>query len=122
MIAATNAIRQSVPPGDLILVDYQSSVLLAYYLCGPSVIVPTDATHSKSDGFNCGGQLVVSTTNHVWKLTPGNLSPEFGKMARAHRLNPGDRVWVFQAGWESNLDASLPEHVLKFRCLTSIKF
>jgi len=122
MISAMSYIRQTIPRGERILVDLQSSYPLRYYLCGPAEMFPPDTAHSGFTDFGCDGYPIVSLDYHFWKLTPGNFPTQFEKMARVYGLKPGERVWVFQTGWEANLDGFLPEHFAKFRCLTSMSF
>ena len=112
--------EQSVPRGDLILVDYQSSLPFAYYLCGPKVIFPIETFHGDYFAFTCNGYSVVSL--HVWKLIPQSFQLQFEKMARSHDLKSGDRIWVYQTGWGVDLGTELAGHDAAFRCLTPKSF
>ena len=120
MNAAINHLRQSVPRGDLILVDYQSSLPLAYYLCDPKVIMPIETLSGGDFEFACDGYSIV--TLRTWKLVYQDFPFQFEKMARARGLKSGDRVWVFQSGWAANLDTELPWFNLKYRCLAPASF
>jgi 4-amino-4-deoxy-L-arabinose transferase-like glycosyltransferase len=122
IIAAMNEIRQSVPRGDLVLVDFQSSFAIAYYLCGPGEIVEITRLRGEFSEFSCGGHSIVFPSYHVWKLTAGNFPSQFEKMAHTYGLKPGDRVWVFQYGWGANLDTELPLHLPRFRCIAPKTF
>ncbi len=42
MAGAMAHMEQSIPRGSLILVDFQSSLPMTYYLCGPKTIIPSD--------------------------------------------------------------------------------
>jgi dolichyl-phosphate-mannose-protein mannosyltransferase len=117
---AMNHLRQSVPRGDHILVDYQSSLSLAYYLCGPNVIMPIETLSGGDFEFTCDGYSIVSL--RIWKLVYQDFPSEFEKMASTRGLKSGDRVWVFQSGWGANLDTELPWFNLKFRCLAPASF
>src|SRR6202035_4751658 len=92
MASAVNYMEQSVPRGDLFLVDYQSSLPFAYYLCGPKVIFPVEIFQGDYFEFNCNGYSVISL--HIWKLVPNSFRMQFEKMAQAHDLKDGKRVWV----------------------------
>jgi hypothetical protein len=123
MIAAVNEIRQSVPRGDRILVDFQSSFAITYYLCGPREIIQTNEwLRREFSDFSCGGHSIVFPSYNVWKLTPGNFPLQFERMAHIYNLKPGDRVWVFQSGWGPNLDTELPAHLSRFRCIAPKSF
>ena len=43
-------------------------------------------------------------------------------MARAHGLKQGDRVWVYQTGWGTDLGTGLTEDDPAFRCLAPKEF
>ena len=116
MLSAVDDMRRSIPKGDLIFVDYQSSLPLAYYLCGPNEIIYLDRSHADFYQFNCDGYTIVSV--RFWKLRAESLALPFQEMARGYGLRPGDRVWVFQAGWAGNLVAKLPELSPQFQCLS----
>jgi len=118
MFGAMNYIHQSIPRGDLILVDYQSSFAISYYLCGPREIVQEKALSNQISSFNCDGYSIVTTDYHIWKLGTGRFPSEFEKVVSTFGLKPGDRVWVFQNGWGSNLDVDLAWRLPKFQCLT----
>jgi hypothetical protein len=120
MIDAMRQMKQSVAPGELVLLDRQSRFLIAYYLCDPQrpTWVPS---WPETERFECG-ELAVVSLNDLWKLVPASFPPRFEDVARAYGLKPGDRVWVFQAGWGLNLDTVLLEHVPQFRCLRSRTF
>jgi 4-amino-4-deoxy-L-arabinose transferase-like glycosyltransferase len=122
MTAAVNEIRQSVPRSDIVLVDFQSSFAIAYYLCGPREIIEIERFRREFNEFSCGGHSIVFPSFNVWKLTPGNFPSQFEKMAHAYDLKPGDRVWVFQSGWGANLDTELPAHLPRFRCIAPKSF
>jgi hypothetical protein len=122
MTGAMDYVRQTIPRGDHILVDMQSSALIGYYLCDPGDTIWIEPHRREFNPFSCNGYSVVSTNDHAWKFTPDNFVSEFEAMATAFQLKPGDRVWVFQAGWGTNLDVDLPWFVKKYSCLTPRMF
>jgi len=122
MTGATAYIRQTIPKGDVILVDSQSDPVILYYLCGPADIIPVQTYRKAFGEFSCGGYSIISTSYRIYKLTPQNFASQFEKMASTHGMMPGTRVWVFQTGWGANLDTELSWDVLKFRCMASKSF
>ena len=120
MASAVNYMKESIPRGDLILVDYQSSLPLTYYLCGPKVIFPIETFQGDYFEFTCNGYSIVSL--HIWKLIPQSFQLQFEKMARSHDLKSGDRVWVYQTGWGVELGTELAAHDAAFRCLAPKRF
>ena len=119
MVAALDNVRRSIPQSDRILVDYQSSLPLAYYLC-PTETIVVDSSRPDFDQFSCNGYSIVSL--RFWKLRGEVLPSVFEKLVRTYGLKPGDRVWVFQAGWGGNMVAELPRHLPQFRCLAPKEF
>jgi hypothetical protein len=121
MTAAMNHMLQTIPRSGVILVDYQTSFPMDYYFCGPRQIVPVETFRGDFFTVRCQGDTIVSPK--IWKLSPGNFQAQFEKMAHVYGLKPGDRVWVFQTGWGTNLDTLLPRFFPeKFTCLDSKSF
>jgi hypothetical protein len=115
MTAAVNYMEQSIPRGDHFLLDYQSSIPFEFYFCGPKVIFPIETFHGNYFDFSCKGDPAV--TLRQWKLLRQTFSGEFQAMARTHGLNPGDRVWLFQTGWGTDMGTDLAAHDPEFRCI-----
>jgi uncharacterized membrane protein len=120
MAETVRYMQQSIPKGDLILVDYQSSLPMTYYFCGPREIIPMETFAHYYFEFHCNGYPIVSV--HAWKLIAQSFGPQFEKMARAYNLKPGERVWVYQTGWGVDLGTELARHEASFRCLVPKKF
>ncbi len=121
MMTAMEHIRQSVPRSDLILADYQSSLLLGYYLCGPNVVsVPIGIFPGGDFDLRCDGYTIAA--QNTYRLEEQGFPSLFEKMARSRGLKPGDPVWVFQSGWLANLNTELPWFNMKFRCLQPASF
>lgn len=120
MAAAVRYMEQTIPAGDVILVDYQSSFPITYYLCGPKTIFPIDSFSGDPSAFPCNGYTVVSL--RIWKLIPRSFPYQFEKMAKARGLAPGTRVWLYQTGWGPDLGAELPGQDFAFRCLAPRRF
>jgi hypothetical protein len=114
MTATMNYIHQSVPQGGVILADFESSVTLAYYLCGSAGAIPSEAYSGSIGRYECAGYTIMQPP--VWKLIPENLQIEFKKSAQVYGLKPGDRVWVFQAGWGETYADTAPKDVPAIGC------
>ena len=113
-------LMRSIPEDDLILADMQSSQPLAYYYCGAEKALFMSWSHENFDRFHCNGHQIVSL--HFWLLRPEGLDRPFEQVARNYGLKPGDRVWVFQAGWGGDLMAELPQRIEQLHCVTPITF
>jgi len=115
MASAVTYMEQSIPRGDHILLDYQSSIPFEFYFCGPRVMFPIETFHGDYFDFSCKGDAAVVL--HQWKLLRETFPGEFRTMARTHGLKPGDRVWLFQTGWGTDMGTDLAKHDPAFRCI-----
>jgi hypothetical protein len=115
MMQAMDAIRQQVQPTDPLLVDFQTSFLLRFYLC-PEV---DDGEFSASGfrTFSCGGKRVIATSSETNILTADTFARRWNDLVDTYDLKPGQTVWIFQAGWDIGLAPGLQEKVPEFRDL-----
>jgi 4-amino-4-deoxy-L-arabinose transferase-like glycosyltransferase len=120
MTAAVNHIHQTIPPGGEIFTDYESALMLVYYLCGPKLVLPVGTFNLPASRVKCNGYTIGSF--QTWNLEAAVFLSDFKKMVQAQRLKSGDKIWVFQAGWAVDLDRQLASTSLKFRCLTPKTF
>ena len=104
MSQAVNHIHQSIPAGKLVFVDYQTSVLLGYYL-GKDQITRFDQPEKEFSEFTYGGYRIVSARQ--WLFNVESFGVELRRLKSAYGLPPGDMVWVVSAGWGVNLYTSL---------------
>ena len=126
MASVVDYMHTTIPVGDHVFMDYQSSLPATYYFCGPNEIVPVNTfevkpySSSSFYDFTCHGYPIVSTQG--WKLNSVIFPWRFEEMVRAYGLKPGDRVWLYQTGWGANLNWTLPTERPEFRCLKSKQF
>jgi len=115
MKAALDHIHETIPPGGLIMTDYQSALLLVYYLCGPDLILPTGTFNLPASRVKCNGYTIASY--QTWQMQAPLFLSDFAKIAKAQRLTPGVNIWVFQSGWEPTLAEELPSASPRLRCV-----
>jgi hypothetical protein len=120
MQSAMNHMRETVAPREVILTDYESSLLLAYYFCGPKEIFPPYISDSYSSSIKCNGQSIASFL--TWSMQPDFFTANFSKVVKSQGIKPGEKVWVFQSGWGVTLGRNLPLSSAKFRCLAPENF
>jgi len=109
MSRAMTFLSQNLAPGSVILVDYQTSLLLGHYLCGQQPI-SVDRPAAGFFTFRCAGLRVLSTAE-TWNFTAASfLKPntESG-LQGALGIEPGDSFWVVQAGWDIGLAGQLQD-------------
>jgi hypothetical protein len=98
MAEAIAYLRDSTPPGSPIMTDYQSSLLLMYYLGGDAV-PPPSTTCSDFRETAIGGYRLINFAR--WSVTAGDFQREAAQW-RALCGSAGP-VWVFDGGWSENL-------------------
>jgi len=107
MSRAITFLSQNLAPGSIILVDYETSLLLGHYLCEQQPI-SIDRPAAGFFTFRCAGLRVLSTAG-TWNFTAASfLEPntESG-LHGALGMKPGDSFWVVQAGWDIGLAGQL---------------
>jgi len=109
MSRAMDAIRQTVSPGDVIFVDFQTSFLLRFYLC-PEISF-TGLPPAAFRDFPCSGHRVISLGPETNVLTADLLPRRWNEMVRTYGLKPDQTVWIFQAGWNIGLARDLQQKV-----------
>jgi hypothetical protein len=97
MSHALDFVRESIPDRDIILVDYQTRLLLGYYL-GRGDADKSYERRGPYLEFKYGGKRVVSAGEATWNFTDGSFEAELDRLAKVFDLEPGDRVWVVDAG------------------------
>ncbi len=122
MSAAVRYVQETIPRNEPILLDYQSSMMAAYYLCAPEEARGFYASATELTPVSCNGHLFAALNFRSWMLTDKNFPSKFGELVRQFGMKRGNRVWVIQMGWGANLDAELRENVPQLRCLTAKRF
>jgi hypothetical protein len=100
----------SLPAGSVILSDYQSGLLLGYYVCGHEVVQILELSWKTG----CGPYAVVTTHPNEWEFYAGNLPDQLSRAAAIYNLAPASKVWLFDAGW---IGASAPGLYVGLRSL-----
>jgi 4-amino-4-deoxy-L-arabinose transferase-like glycosyltransferase len=121
MAAAMQFVDQNVAASDLIFTDYESDLVLGHYLCRQQ---PTSFDTSLPDfeAFSCGQRVVSASFRTATHFTPNNFVILWRDLVDTYRLKSGDTVWVFQAGWDSDLPEDLRSHFPEFRDLRFEQF
>jgi hypothetical protein len=98
MKEAAESLRQSAPAGSVLFADYQSGLLLGYYVCGHGVVqtFPPLQSFTRSE---CGPYTVITARPQEWKFYASDLPDQLASAAQTYDLAPGTKVWLFDAGW-----------------------
>jgi uncharacterized membrane protein len=102
MVRSMGFIHAQIPQSDLIFVDYQTRLLLGYYLC-PEQPVSFSAPVGSLEEFRCNGYQVFAAGPDLYIFTAENFIPRWDQFQRSVPLKSGQSVWIIQAGWEVNL-------------------
>ncbi|MGQ9678717.1 MAG: glycosyltransferase family 39 protein [bacterium] len=98
MNRAIQFLKENAPPGDTIFADYQSSVLLSYYLADHTRPVPFFGhSHGPFWEFSYGDYLVVTSTE--WSLNRAQFLTFAESLFHYYPFSDNRTVWVFDGGW-----------------------
>ena len=99
---AVDYLRQSTPPGSILLADYQSGLLLGYYACNHGIVqvFPPLQRFTRAD---CGPYTVITAGTQEWRFNADDLPGQLANVAETYGLVPGTKVWLFDAGWITDL-------------------
>jgi hypothetical protein len=110
MVGAVDYIRDSIPVGSLLFVDWQTAVLLGYYLGRDQIATQFLTGSTPRDSFlelHCGGYRVVS--HPLWAFTPNDFWSGLRAMKQHYGLEASTRVWVVNGGRRARLSRDLAE-------------
>lgn len=109
MADAVNFIRQNVRSSDVIFTDYESDLILGHYLCGqqPIALEPAPAGFEQ---FSCAGHRIIGEDFREWAFAADHFTQDWQDLMHAFAVKPGAAVWVWQAGWDTNLAPDLQKN------------
>jgi hypothetical protein len=119
MREAMSYLRTSTPAGTTFLTDYESGLLLGYYLCGHGVVqvFPPLQPFSSAD---CGPYTVLATSFHDWKFLADTFPGEFANTTKA--MPASTEVWLFYGGWINDSAPALKQELEQFGCAAPESF
>ncbi|HTW58112.1 MAG TPA: glycosyltransferase family 39 protein [Terriglobales bacterium] len=110
---AVTYLRESARPGSVFFTDYESGLLLGYYLCGHGVVQIFPSPQPLA-GADCGAYRVLATSFHDWKFTAATFPAEFTSASKM--LSPGAEVWLFYAGWINDSAPAMKPQLAQYGC------
>jgi uncharacterized membrane protein len=118
MTQAVDYLRTSAAPGSIVLTDYESGLLLSYYLCHK------DITHTgQPTGFfyhsQCGDYESVSLLPRLWVFRAETFSSQISDLRRGMQ---GRQIWLFQAGFIVDREPEFQALVGQYGCSNPRKF
>jgi len=121
MSDAVGFINNGIPASDPILVDYESGIEIGHYACHQQPIA-YDGSIPGFLVFHCAGHRIISTVPDLWAFIPSTFLSEWNELVRGGYLQPGEKVWILQAGWMTKLDEQLRTDFPEFRDLQAHEF
>jgi hypothetical protein len=126
MKSAVAELRASVTPGSVLLADYESGLLLGYYVCPQGVvrIFPSAEAFATAD---CGAYRVLSPSFREWKFVADTFPGEFAsasKMLGGRTQEPAGstEVWLFYSGWINDSAPAMKKELADFGCTAPKNF
>jgi hypothetical protein len=115
MQQAVNSLRASVSPGSIIFADYESGLLLGYYVCEHGVVqvFPPYESFVQSD---CGAYTAITARPQEWKFYSSDFPEQLAEFAQSSKLAPGTKVWLFDAGWITDSTPALRSQLQRRGC------
>jgi hypothetical protein len=116
MAAAIEFIQTKIGSSEPIFTDYQTELMLGRYLC-PQPPVSFEAAPATFEQFSCAGHRIVSNDFRGWMFEADTFLQQWQRLVQAYRLQPGDTVWIVQAGWDADLAENLRHQFPEFHDL-----
>lgn len=96
MVQAVEYIRESVPAGGVIVVGYNGSLVLRYYLCSGAEN-SIQNYEDKISQFSCGRYEMARTRSYEWTFTSENMGGILAEMEKQFGWRPRQPIWLVQA-------------------------
>jgi hypothetical protein len=116
MKAAMEFVRENIGPSDVIFTDYMSDLVVGHYLCRQQPIV-FETSNPDFEAFDCGRRVVSAGYRAGTLFTQDNFVDLWKRLVQFYRLEPGNTVWVMQAGWDVKLADDLQRNYSEFHDL-----
>jgi len=114
-------LQAEAKPGAVFLADYESGLLLGYYVCGHGVvqIFPPLKPMAQAE---CGPDRVIATSDREWKFSVDKIPYRLEDAATDFGLNSNTDIWIFYAGWINDSAPALTAKLVELGCATPKKF
>jgi len=116
MKEAVDSLRQSAAPGSVVVADYQSGLLFAYYVCGSDGMAQMVSPLHAFAKTGCGSYTLITSNPMEWKFTADDFPGQLSDIAKTYNLAPGSRLWMFHAGWIADSAPALRSELQQFGC------
>jgi uncharacterized membrane protein len=126
MTAAMQYVKQTIPPGAPIFVDYETRQVLRYYLARDESFPGTLQTWHDPERWY-GGYRVIVPAEYLWIFRPDEVLDRANQSARALGAPPSDPLWVVSVAWAdpsfaSRLPSGQDRDLKQFGMISVIRF
>jgi len=118
---ATSYLGATAKPGAVFLADYESGLLLGYYVCGHGVVQVFSPVKPMAEA-ECGRYRVIATSDREWKFSADTISARMDGASRNFGLTSNAEVWLFYAGWINDSAPALTVKLKELGCAEPQKF
>lgn len=118
---AVRYLQTSAPPHSVILTDYESGLLLSYYLCRKDIThlgAPTGFFY----GSQCEGYESVSLLPKLWVFRADTFPKQMEELSKTLPPNLRDPVWLFQAGFIVDREPEFQALLARHGCSSPARF
>jgi hypothetical protein len=88
---------RSQPNDQALLTDYQSGLVLSFYLCDRQTVLPFGENSDRLLRWQCGERKVLTSLRSQQGLNPPDLLPAIEQSWNA--IPQEESLWLFQTGW-----------------------
>jgi hypothetical protein len=113
MQEAASYLRAEAKPGAVFLADYESGLLLGYYVCGYGVVQVFPPLKPMAEA-ECGPYRVIASSDREWKFLADTIPSRVDEATRNFGLTSNSELWIFYAGW---INDSAPALTVKLEAL-----
>jgi hypothetical protein len=116
---AVQYLRASAVPGSVILTDYESGLLLSYYVCHKDITHAGEPIGSFYHS-QCGDYESVSLLPRLWVFRSDTFPAQISDVARS--ISHKQQVWLFQAGFIVDREPGFKAVLAQYGCITPKEF
>lgn len=121
MQEAASYLKMEAKPGAVFLADYESGLLLGYYVCGHGVVQVFPPLQPMAEA-ECGPYRVIASSDREWKFLANTISSRVDDAARNFGLAPNAEIWIFYGGWINDTAPALTLKLAALGCDAPRKF
>jgi Dolichyl-phosphate-mannose-protein mannosyltransferase len=122
MQQAVAYLRDSATPGSIVLTDYESGLLLSYYVCGADITHTGELTEFFYIS-QCGGYQSASLRPRLWVFRADTFPMQLQKLVKNEPARfRGREVWLFQAGFIVDREPEFQTTLGRYGCASPRRF